>query len=94
MCHQFAHAPLPVVAVHFAADTPSSTCGACHGATLDALRTGKSRHKQLECLACHKGNHGAIPKCQDCHGAPHSPEMLKNFAGCGDCHGSAHALFK
>lgn len=95
MCHQFAHAPVPVRAVHFAEDTPSATCGACHGAALNALQTGKARHQRLECITCHKGDHGSIPQCQDCHGAtPHSQGVMGKFTGCGDCHGSAHALFK
>lgn len=94
MCHQQAHAPVPVVAVHFAKDTSSATCGACHGATLEALRAGKSKHHTFECLTCHKDDHGTIPKCQDCHGVPHSEGLLKNFSGCGECHGSAHAIFK
>ena len=94
MCHQFAHAPVPVRAVHFAANTPSATCGACHGAALNALLAGKSRHQRLECMFCHKGDHGSIPRCQDCHDTPHSQGMIEKFSGCGDCHGPAHALFK
>jgi len=92
-CHA-AHAPLPVKPLIFGPETPSERCAACHGAILDLLRAGSTRHHKLECVFCHSGNHGTTPRCEDCHGLPHSRKLLEKFSTCGNCHQTAHDLVR
>ncbi len=87
-CHQ-AHTPLVVV---YNDDTPSQGCGSCHDEALSQLATSTTKHHSLSCAACHKEKHKMVPACQDCHGVPHSPGIMKKFPTCGECHSTAHNL--
>jgi len=86
-CHPV-HTPL---VISYAKDTPNNICGACHEKVFSKLSACKKKHHDLACAFCHT-KHGYIPKCQKCHGIPHSERLIKQFKGCSDCHGSAHTL--
>ncbi|MEW6428094.1 MAG: cytochrome C [Thermodesulfobacteriota bacterium] len=87
-CHA-AHRPL---AVAYGDDTPSEVCGSCHPAVLATLRASKAKHASLACVNCHPKRHKFIPRCSECHGKPHSDEILALTPHCGDCHNIAHDL--
>jgi len=88
VCHPV-HKPMDIT---IAADTSNNACAGCHGDVVSKLAVGKKKHAQLACVYCHKDQHPNVPVCQDCHGTPHSPAMLKKFDGCSDCHGDPHEL--
>ncbi len=73
---------------------PNGYCGACHEDFVGKLNSTKTKHKDLDCIYCHKEKHGYLPTCQECHGTPHPQEMLKEFANCVACHVDAHGLVK
>lgn len=87
-CHK-AHMPK---AVTYTAEIPSKDCGACHKNALDLLSASAAKHKTLACAFCHQEKHKMVPKCQDCHGAPHPAGMMAKFPKCGECHKVAHDL--
>ncbi|MDA8163893.1 MAG: hypothetical protein M0017_02510 [Desulfobacteraceae bacterium] len=89
-CHK-AHMPLQVT---YGKETPSKQCAACHAAAYQLLTASHAKHSQLTCATCHQEKHGMVPKCADCHGAPHPEGMMAKFSKCGDCHGIAHNLTK
>ncbi len=89
-CHQ-AHKPTQVT---YGADVPNRFCGACHEDLLKTLESGDTKHSQLACAFCHRAVHGIRPKCETCHGVPHSKEILEGFKGCLDCHIDPHDLVK
>ena len=89
-CHK-AHNPLPVT---YASDMASKNCAACHAEPFKQLQASTTKHHKLSCATCHQDKHKTIPKCQDCHGLPHSKTMLSKFPGCGSCHQTAHNLLK
>lgn len=89
-CHQV-HMPLDVT---YPEDTASDNCGACHDGPYELLKASPAKHSALTCAYCHQAKHKMIPKCQDCHGAPHPAGIMNKFPNCGDCHGSPHNLNK
>ncbi len=89
-CHQV-HQPLNVT---YGDNIPNKDCGACHGDLEKELESGKTKHAKLKCVFCHKNKHGVRPACQDCHGVPHPPAMMKRFKNCVDCHVDPHNLVK
>jgi len=89
-CHPV-HRPLQIEP---AITTPRASCVPCHveiGALLDQTTT---RHQTFTCAFCHRGKHPSVPKCQGCHGEPHSPVMHQKMPNCTDCHIDAHNLQK
>lgn len=87
-CHK-AHQPKNVV---YGKDIPNKDCGACHKKALELLSASTVKHKSLACVYCHQNKHKMVPKCQDCHGVPHSALMMAKFTKCADCHTIAHDL--
>lgn len=87
-CHK-AHTPKNVT---YAESTPSAQCGSCHRAPFAQLDASKSKHHELSCATCHQEKHRAMPKCTDCHDAPHDEAILAKFGRCGECHKTAHDL--
>ncbi|GAB4262075.1 MAG: cytochrome c [Deferrisomatales bacterium] len=87
-CHPV-HAPLQVA---YAESVPNEICGGCHGAEYDQLRSGTKKHASFQCAFCHSERHGNVPRCEDCHGRPHSEALLRRFESCGACHGNPHLL--
>ncbi len=86
------HKPHMPKVVTYAADIPSKNCGACHKKVLETLAASTAKHKTFACAFCHQAKHKMIPKCADCHGAPHPAGMMAKFQKCGDCHNTAHDL--
>ena len=86
------HKPHMPKVVTYAADIPSKSCGACHKKVLETLAASTAKHKTFTCAFCHQAKHKMIPKCADCHGAPHPVGMMAKFQKCGDCHNIAHDL--
>jgi hypothetical protein len=89
-CHQ-AHHPLQIVPSD---EMPNSACGACHGDVVQLLGETETKHRELACAFCHQGSHPAVPKCQDCHGEPHSVAMHQQMPDCLTCHMNPHKLVK
>jgi len=89
-CHPV-HQPLNIT---YGMDIPNSDCGACHGDIQETLESGHTKHSQLACVYCHRGQHGVIPPCEACHGKPHPKAMLAKFKSCLDCHQDPHNLVK
>ncbi len=89
-CHK-PHSPTHLPA--FSADIPNGICGSCHKDAFNQLSATKSKHGKLNCTYCHN-QHAYKPKCQSCHGEPHSPEMHKKYPDCLKCHVNAHNLPK
>ncbi|GBE12067.1 class III cytochrome C family protein [bacterium BMS3Bbin14] len=72
-------------------NTPSNVCGSCHKTEYRHLQTNHTKHSELHCATCHVV-HGFIPKCQSCHGLPHSAGLHKRFPNCLACHKDPHNL--
>jgi len=87
-CHQNVHMPLEIP-LH--AESDARTCADCHGQVHAKWTNTPSKHGEVGCGTCHE-SHGAIPACQECHPAPHSPQQLKMFPNCLDCHMDVHDL--
>jgi hypothetical protein len=88
-CHK-PHSPLNIT---YASDIPSEFCGTCHGDLLASLSANQSKHNALACAFCHQDRHPTVPKCTDCHAAPHSASMLTSFnSDCLKCHSNPHDL--
>ncbi len=87
-CHR-AHVPKLVT---YAADIPSKECAGCHRKAADVLGMSQTKHATLACPSCHKERHRMIPDCKDCHGSPHTSDLMVKFPRCGDCHKVAHDL--
>ena len=87
-CHP-AHRPLQIVPAGY---VPASFCQVCHKKEANDLAGTKTNHGAINCVYCHKGEHPSIPKCQDCHGLPHSTSVHSQYRDCLDCHGDAHDL--
>lgn len=87
-CHK-PHSPLEVT---YADDIPANYCGACHSELYERLQKNRSKHRNLTCAFCHKSRHPMVPKCQDCHEAPHSSDLLAGFPDCLTCHSNPHDL--
>ena len=89
-CHQV-HQPLTLA---YGTEVANKDCGACHSDIRTTLESGSTKHASFQCVFCHAEKHGNIPECQDCHGKPHSEQMLSKFQSCIECHQSAHSLLK
>lgn len=87
-CHS-AHQPLQIVPYGY---VPGKFCRPCHVSEAMDLAASKSLHGGINCVYCHKGRHPSVPKCQDCHGLPHSRVIHTQFRECLECHGDAHRL--
>lgn len=72
-------------------DTANKICGSCHTTEYKHLQTNHTKHSELHCATCHV-KHGQIPKCQQCHGLPHSKALHKRFPNCLTCHKDPHNL--
>jgi hypothetical protein len=86
-CHPV-HQPL---LVNPAGDESFATCAACHAEVFDLWTATSSRHGEVSCSDCHI-EHRHLPACADCHGTPHSEEMLSKFPDCLTCHGDVHDM--
>ncbi len=84
-CHPV-HKPLQI---SFAGKVELKTCSACHGQVYETWSTSKSKHGSVSCVSCHT-QHGLIPKCNDCHGLPHSDALHGKFPQCLTCHLDPH----
>jgi hypothetical protein len=94
-------APRPKASANLYAAEPAplstAQCGQCHPAVFGELKTSGGRHR-FSCQDCHRKFHAynpvkgnwqeLMPKCGDCHAAPHG-EKLTN---CSHCHGNPHAI--
>ena len=81
----------PTRRLKYALDTPNEICAACHGEIADTLAHNKSKHHDVACVRCH-GKHKYIPKCEMCHGQPHTKALLMKFPNCLECHIDPHNL--
>lgn len=89
-CHQV-HKPKQVT---YGSDTPNATCAACHAQIAGKLKKSPAKHAAVSCATCHQDRHKAIPKCTDCHDAPHPAAFLERFPTCLTCHMDPHDLPK
>lgn len=83
---------MPLV-VTYGEKIPSEDCGSCHQKVYEVLAVNWSKHRTVACVRCHPGRHGKIPDCRDCHGVPHSREIMEKFKQCRDCHNVAHDMW-
>lgn len=84
------HSSHDVDVVQYAITVPDAHCTACHEAAAATLRESGTLHMGLDCVICHQAEHGAIPSCVDCHGAPHPENMMARPERCVRCHVGAH----
>jgi hypothetical protein len=87
-CHTVPHAP--VASLDLAILEPD--CVTCHTEPGARMQSGNSKHTKLKCVICHSDEHGYIPSCKECHGIPHSQELIEEFVRCLNCHGNPHDL--
>lgn len=87
-CHPV-HKPREIT---YGKDSPAVTCGACHGKVYAKWQKTPSRHGKVTCAICHHTRHKYVPKCTECHGAPHKKEILARFPNCLGCHLDVHDL--
>lgn len=85
-CHQV-HKPLQIT---YGTDAPAATCGSCHGKVYATWQKTLSKHGKVNCATCHHAKHGYVPKCTECHAAPHKKEFLSRFPNCLSCHIDVH----
>jgi len=88
-CHPV-HTPLMIT---YPVTQSKAVCAGCHDVAYDLLEANKTKHSALTCAKCHP-KHGYLPKCQDCHGEPHNPNIHQKYPVCGSCHTIAHDLKK
>ncbi len=88
VCHS-PHSPKNIK--QYPEETPREVCGSCHTEIYQNLQTNHTKHSELYCATCHV-RHGQIPKCQDCHGLPHTEALHKKFPNCLNCHIDPHNL--
>ncbi len=86
-CHPV-HKPLEMT---FTPETGARTCDACHTQVYSEWKQTPSKHGEVNCTVCHT-QHGMIPACTDCHGQPHSQNLLSKFPNCLTCHLNPHDL--
>jgi hypothetical protein len=78
--------------VAYTKELDSKNCGSCHDEAFKLLMASQTKHRDVSCVTCHQDKHKMIPRCADCHGAPHAPGIVAKFPNCGDCHNTAHDL--
>ncbi|OHB26361.1 MAG: hypothetical protein A2X84_07240 [Desulfuromonadaceae bacterium GWC2_58_13] len=88
ICHP-AHTPNTI---NFKKDLSSAFCVACHSDVTDMLAASQAKHRELNCISCHLGDHGSAMACTDCHGQPHDPGLHGKFPDCLKCHDNPHNL--
>ncbi len=84
-CHPV-HKPLQIA---FKGKVELKTCSGCHESVYKVWTGGQSKHSKVSCVSCHT-QHGMIPKCNDCHGVPHSDVLHSKFPDCLTCHLDPH----
>ncbi len=87
-CHPV-HNPLTIT---YPKDSPAVTCGACHKKIYGVWQKTPSKHGKVNCATCHHTKHKYVPKCIECHPAPHKKEILARFPKCLGCHLDVHDL--
>ncbi|MBJ6723571.1 cytochrome C [Geomesophilobacter sediminis] len=87
-CHSV-HKPKKVT---YKSNEPAQTCGSCHTKVYGKWTKTVSKHSKVNCATCHHDKHGYIPKCEECHKAPHPAGILKHYPRCLDCHLDVHEL--
>jgi hypothetical protein len=87
-CHDV-HKPLLVT---YEKNSPAVTCGSCHGKIYEKWQKTPSKHAKVNCATCHHTKHKNIPKCIECHPAPHKKAILDKFPKCLGCHLDVHDL--
>ena len=87
-CHSV-HKPKLVT---YGSDTLNVACAPCHGTIADQLKKSPAKHSAVSCATCHQDRHKAIPKCTECHDAPHPKAFLDRFPTCLTCHLNPHDL--
>ena len=87
-CHDV-HKPLMVT---YEKSSPAVSCGACHVKVYEKWQRTQSKHAKVNCAACHHAKHKYIPKCTECHAAPHRKSILDKFPSCLGCHLDVHDL--
>lgn len=85
-CHPV-HMPRQIT---YAKDAPAVTCGSCHESVFVKWQKTPSKHGKVNCATCHHLKHGYVPKCTECHAAPHKKEFLSRFPNCLSCHLDPH----
>ncbi len=88
-CHPV-HQPLQI---SYPETQAKELCAGCHETAFNLLAASPYKHNQLTCAKCHP-KHGYLPKCQECHGEPHSTAIHGKYPACGSCHTIAHDLQK
>ena len=89
-CHPV-HQPLQIMP---AITTARAACVPCHEDIGELMSQTTTKHQAFTCAFCHRGKHPTVPKCEGCHGEPHSPMMHQKMPNCLDCHIDAHNLQK
>ncbi|MBX6422064.1 hypothetical protein [Thermosulfurimonas sp. F29] len=89
MCHN-PHMPLNIKSFK-GLKVENRVCGSCHGTEFERLSTTRAKHGKLACTFCHP-RHGFLPKCEGCHGKPHSAALHRRFPQCLKCHLDPHSL--
>jgi hypothetical protein len=84
------HSSHNVDVVQYAITVPDAHCTACHQEAAATLQASGTLHMGLDCVVCHQAEHGAIPTCVYCHGAPHPENMMARPERCVRCHVGAH----
>lgn len=87
-CHPV-HRPLQIT---YEKDTPAVTCGSCHKKAFGDWKKTPSKHGKVNCAVCHHGKHKYVPKCTECHPAPHAKGILSRYPNCLTCHINVHDL--
>ncbi len=86
-CHP-AHRPLQIALGKHA---DPANCAVCHPAVFGKWSKTASRHGEVSCGQCHP-LHGQVPRCAECHAAPHSDNLLSRFPDCLTCHLDVHDI--
>lgn len=87
-CHDV-HKPLLVT---YEKSSPAVSCGACHSKIFEKWQKTPSKHAKVNCATCHHTKHKNIPKCTECHAAPHKKSIHDKFPNCLGCHLDVHDL--
>ncbi len=72
-------------------EVDNRVCGSCHDTEFERLASTTTKHGKQACVFCHN-RHGFKPKCEGCHGKPHSAALHKKFPQCLRCHLDPHSL--
>jgi hypothetical protein len=79
-------------AVH-TATMPDSYCAPCHAGVVETLRASRSLHMGVQCVLCHRKEHGGpATSCTFCHRRTHPEHVMQNEEICASCHGTAHDI--